>query len=109
VQKYFFTPTETLITLAGGKQQACTSNPNRIALIFSATSATTIELSTVPPGSIASGIIINSAYPTYTVLQSELGPLVNMEWFATPISVSGTLTVIEIILSKWPRDEPNVQ
>lgn len=102
-QAPFFQPIrETTYTNLTAVTSVALADPQRIALIFSNALGSQINVSTHRSVSNASGIPVLGGVNPIVLLHKDLGPLVQAEWFAFDASLPCALTVIEVLLAKWP-------
>ena len=97
----FLNPVWTNTNIGPGNPWApiCKGNPQRVALIVSATGSVNVTTDTTI--STSAGILLNNGFPVQVFRQSETGPLCTLPWYAA--SQGGvTLTTVEILLREWP-------
>lgn len=98
---YFQNPLWTNTNIGPGNPWVpiCKGNPQRVALIVSATGSVNVTTDTTI--STSAGIALVSSYPVQMFRQSETGPLCTLPWYAA--SQGGvSLTTVEILLREWP-------
>lgn len=78
------------------------ADPQRIALLFCNVLGSQINISTSRILDNNTGIPILGSVVPLMLLHKDFGPLVQAEWFAFDASLPCALTVIEVLLSKWP-------
>jgi hypothetical protein len=101
---YFQAPKITSYPNIGANFKAVDANPLRCALIFAASGTTNIFLLPSSLVSTSNGIELVSTNPWIVLLQSEVGPLVQAEWWAGAGQAGANLTVIETLFAKWPDE-----
>lgn len=85
--------------------QVVKGNPNRVGLIFSCPSNPGGVVSIDPSMDIGGkqGFLVQSSTLPLYLTQKDFGNLVQVPWFAVGINVNNNnLTVIEIVLIRWP-------
>lgn len=99
---YFTFVKETIIVGPNAHAPICTPNNERVGLIISLTqTGSSIFISTSPNAASQQGILIaaNAAYKDFWAWSEGLLP--TLAWYA---NTPQNLTVLEIILSGWPRE-----
>jgi hypothetical protein len=107
---YFRVPVETNVTVAVGPTPVplCLASPQRVAMYFSNSGTGNCWISTIPTIATQTGTpLLSSTLPLH-LLFSEVGPLVQMQWFAIASGAVCNVNVIEVFLDRWP-DEPAIQ
>jgi len=104
--RYFQTLKETTFTSLAAAVSVALADPQRVGLIFSVVGDYAVNISTKRSVSVTSGLVLLPDAPPFLLLHGQVGPLVQLEWFAIGQSDSGILTVIEIPLAMWPSVSP---
>ena len=109
---YFEVPTVNVFGLTQNNDaQIVLANPMRVGIIIAASTATIATTTFIRPyviptqaNGVFSGIQLVFNASTYEIHQFKHGPLATAPWYAVTGAGAGiTITVIEIVLSKWPQ------
>lgn len=100
---YFQQVTEVGVALAAGTPKSlCKADPNRVALILSSSALGSATVTLNPNGTTTIGMTVGGTIPPIILIYSEVGPLVQQEWFGVASNIT-TITVYEVRLAKWPK------
>jgi hypothetical protein len=103
---WFQTTTQTLINTATVPTRIVRADPQRIGLIIASTVTNIVAVGVNPNAKttpVVEGMPVSSSTPPLVILFRDVGPMVQMEWWATTSLGSVQLTVWEIRLKEWPR------
>jgi len=99
---HFDIPTETIFSVTTTPLSVAKANPNRVAIMFSDAGPGDVTLSTLSNVAAGQGIHLGLTVLPWIVLQSQVGPLCAVEWFAVTTMGGAVLDVVEINLREWP-------
>jgi hypothetical protein len=100
---FFQPPLETTFAAINGATSVALADPQRVGLLFSAPGELAVLISTSQNVSTAKGIVIMPVEHPFVLLHSQVGNLVQQQWWAYGEGDGFDLTVVEIRLSRWPR------
>jgi hypothetical protein len=109
--EHFDLPAPTIVTVANGTQQLVKANPQRVGLIVTNFCSAVVFLNPVfqaPSSNPSKGWPCINYAPPLVLLQSQLGVLVQCQWWANnTFAASCDLQVIELVMKDWPAASQN--
>lgn len=102
---YFQRIKESFFNFLGNGIQIAVADPSRIALVISNSGAGNAYVSTLPTVSSNTGIVLGVGQVPLMLLHHDVGPLCQQAWYGSMTGATTGLTVIEVLLSKWPGEQ----
>lgn len=107
--RYFHLPVETTVNVVAGQvNQLVTADPMRVGLLLGVPAGNTqpVSFSINPITQPNQGFIISQNIGYLLLTHHDVGPLVQMPWYAIPQSGTMQATFTTLTLNDWPQDDP---
>lgn len=109
---YWAAPIVNYIAVPNGPNatRLCQRNPRRTLLIIGMASSPSGGMASVAPdpnvGSGAlQGVSLQVGQAPLVLTQKDHGPAAQDEWWGSSVGTQPTVTVIEYVLTRWPREQ----